>query len=99
MRAARALPHFNPAWERKMVRGGPALVVEDGDLRASEARFRMNLAKAEQVLEETLLCAQDWLDMALVLRRGLLASDVVQKVLRFVARCPVDDGGVRPLPA
>ena len=85
MRAVRALPHFNPAWEKKTVRGGPALVVEDGDLRASEARFRTNFSKAERVLEDTPLCAQDWLDMALVLRRGLLASDVAQKVLRFVA--------------
>ena len=81
-----------------MVRGGPALVVEDGDLRASEACFRTNFAKAEQVLEDTPLCAQDWLDLALVLRRSL-ASDVAQKVLRFVARCPMDDGGARSFPA
>ena len=94
MRAVRALPRFNPAWERKMVRGGPALVVEDGDLRASEARFRTNLAKADRVLEETALCAQDWLDIALVLRRSL-ASGVAQNVLRFVAECPIHRGGAR----
>ena len=99
MRAVRALPHFNPAWERKMVRAGPALVVEDGDLLASEARFRTNFAKAERVLEESVLCAQDWLDIALVLRRRLPASDVTRKVLRFVARFPVDDAGARPCPA
>ncbi len=88
MRAVRALPHFNPAWERKMVRAGPALVVEDGDLLASEAR----------VLEETALCAQDWLDVALVLRRSL-ASGVAQNVLRFVAKCPIHGGGARPFAA
>ena len=98
MRAVRALPHFNPAWERKMVSAGPALVVEDGDLLASEARFLTNLAKAESVLEETALCAQDWLDIALVLRRSL-ASGVAQNVLRFVAMCPVHRGGARPFAA
>ncbi len=85
MRAVRALPHFNPSRERKMVRAGPALVVEDGDLLASEAR----------VLEETALCAQDWLDVALVLRRSL-ASGVAQNVLRFVAKCPIHARGRLP---
>ena len=94
MRAVRALPHFNPAWERKIVRAGPALVVADGNLRAREARFRANLAKAERVLEETALCAQDELSIALVLRKSL-AGGVVQNVLRFVAECSILSRGAR----
>ena len=93
MRAVRALPHFNPAWESKMVHAGFAFVIADGDLRAKEAVFLKNLAKAEQVLEESPLCAQDVLDIALILRRALPSSDAAKSVLRFVWTLPGSDGG------
>ena len=63
-------------------------------MRAREARFRTNLAKADRVLEETALCPQDCLDIALVLRKSV-ASGVVQNVLRFVAKCPIHCGDTR----
>ena len=84
MRAVRALPHFNPAWESKMVAAGFAFVVADGALIAKEAVFLKNLAKAEQVLEESPRCDQDVLDIALILRQLLPASDAAKRVLSFV---------------
>ena len=92
MRAVRALPHFNHAWESKMVAAGVALVVADGDLRAKEAVFLKNLAKAERVLEESPLCAQDVLDIVLILRQLLPASDVAKRVPSFVCKCPSGGG-------
>ena len=92
MRAVRALPHFNPAWESKMVAAGFAFVVADGDLSAKEAVFLKNLAKAEQVLEESPLCEQDVLDIALILRQLLPASDAAKRVLSFACTCPSGGG-------
>ena len=88
MRAVRGLPRFKPAWESKMVAAGFAFVVVDGDLSAKEAVFLKNLAKAERVLEESPLCAQDVLDIALILRQLLPASDVARRVLHSVWTCP-----------
>ena len=88
MRAMRVLPHFNPAWESKMVAAGFTFVVADGDLSAKEAVFLKNLAKAERVLEESPLCDQDVLDIALILRQLLPASDAAKRVLSFVWTCP-----------
>ena len=92
MRAVRALSHFNPAWESKMVHAGFTFVVADGDLRAKEAVFLENLAKAERVLAESPLCAQDVLDIALILRRAHLASDAAKSVMHFVWTLPDSDG-------
>ena len=88
MRAVCGLPHFKPAWESRMVHTSFTFVVADGDLRAKEAVFLKNLAKAERVLEESPLCAQDVLDIALILRQLLPASDAAKRVLGFVWTCP-----------
>ena len=45
---------------------------------------RVDLAKAEWVLEESPLCAQDVLDIALILRKLLPASEAAKRVLGFV---------------
>ena len=92
MRAVRGLPHFNPAWESKMVAAGFTFVVADGDLSAKEAMFLKNLAKAERVLDESPICAQDVLDIALILRQLLPASDAAKRVLSFVWTCPSGGG-------
>ncbi len=84
------------SWALRCGRGRLEAIVPS--YKASEARFRTNFAKAERVLEETALCAQDWLDIALVLRRSL-ASGMAQNVLRFVAKCPIHGGGARPFAA
>ena len=91
MQAVRALPNFNVAWEDQTVRGGFALMIVDGDLRAREAVFLRNLAMAERALEERPLCAQDVFDIALTLRRALPDSDTAKKVLCFVGTCPGSD--------
>ena len=44
--------------------------------------------KAERLLEESPLCAQDVLDIALILRQLLPASDAAKRVLSFVWTCP-----------
>ena len=88
MQAVRALPHFNVAWETKMVPAGVALVIEDGNLRANETVFLRNHVRAERALEESPLCAQDLLDIAIMLRRTLPDNDTAKKVLRFVGKCP-----------
>ena len=71
-----------------MVTAGFAFVVADGDLSTKEAVFLKNLAKAERVLEESPLCAQDVLDIALILRQLLPASDAAKRVLGFAWACP-----------
>ena len=93
MRAVRGLPHFKPAWENRMVHTGFTFAVADGDLRAKEAAFLKNLANAERVLEESPLCAQDVLDIALILRQLLPASDAAKRVLSFVCTC-LSGGGI-----
>ena len=74
-----------------MVHTGFAFVVADGDLRAKEAVFLKNLAKAERVLEESPLCAQDVLDIALILRR-MVPNDAAKSVMHFVWAFPGSHG-------
>ena len=86
MTTVRALPGFNAAWEKKCVPTGVALVVEDGDLRAKEQRFRKNLARAARALENSPLCAQDVHDIALVLRRVIPSRGAAREILRCIGR-------------
>ena len=51
-----------------------------------------NLAKVERAMDESPLCAQHVLDIALILHRALPASDAENSVLRFVQTLPSSDG-------
>ena len=86
MVAVRQLPYFKQDWNKKelTVRVGP-LLLADGQLDARERKFFEKFIKAQKIIEERPLCAQDKRDVLLCLCRFVPGS-AARMVTQFVFR-------------
>ncbi|MBP61109.1 MAG: hypothetical protein CMJ62_06235 [Planctomycetaceae bacterium] len=80
MRAVRALPGFQKAWNGKQLRSG---FLRNDSLNEREAKFRKKYATVSQLLLSTPMAPEDIYGIALCMRRMLPAS-VVHYTLRFL---------------
>ena len=84
MVAVRQLPYFKNDWNKKKLtlRVGP-LLLADGQLDALERKFFEKFIKAQKIIEERPLCAQDKRDVLLCLCRFVPGS-AARAVCQFV---------------
>ena len=84
MVAVRQLPYFKKDWNKKELttRVGPFLLA-DGELDARERKFFEKFIKAQKIIEERPLCAQDKRDVLLCLCRFVPGS-AARAVCQFV---------------